>query len=610
MKERGKVRRSAIISTFGPGSVVDFRSAGGAVSAVVAGIDEWEGRQPGSLGTGNLRVQEPRLERALNVSYFVLPPVVAESWTATANHSETRPIPIVRFPQYLQCPRCNRIAPQREWGADPGRNYRYCKKCTRENPGREKVFVYPVRFVMACEKGHLDEFPWEDWVGHKSDCTHRWGKFLKLESRHPGLSGLILSCPKCGAYRTMDGIFSAERMRKYRCRGKRPWLSGDDEECDRDPRVVQRGASNIYFPATESALSIPPWSDPLQQALGIYWRTILDTRPSDRETFIRILAGSELAPILRNLQMTPEELVAKINQRVNWYSGDEILDLRWAEYQHFVSGVGDKYTDHEFEIRNEKVPDLLKPYFTNIVRAVRLREIRAIRGFTRIQPPGGDENDTNIAPISLGKKDWLPAIEVRGEGIFLEINTERLKVWEKNPDVLERATTINHGWQEEYQTRYRKNAPFYVTPRFLLVHTFSHALMRQLTLECGYSGASLSERLYVRDENPEMCGVLVYTATSDSDGTLGGLQRQGLADRIALTIRGAIRAMEWCSSDPLCIEGMTAARESHSMAACHACCLAPETSCEHFNKFLDRGMLIGIPENPETGFFNPFLREG
>ena len=608
MSERGKIRRSAIISTFGPGAVVDFRSAGGAVSAVVAGIDDWEGDYPGSFGTSNLRVQEPRLERALNVSYFVLPPVAAES-KKEEKDPETKPIHAVRFPRYLQCPRCNRIAPQKEWGHDPGRNYRYCPQCTRENPGRKKVFVYPVRFIMACENGHLDEFPWEDWVGHKPDCDHPWGGFLKLESRYPGLSGLILSCPECGAYRSMDGIFSAERMQKYRCSGKRPWLSEDDEECDKDPRVVQRGASNIYFPATESALSIPPWSDPLQQALGLFWRPILDTEPSSREFFIKNILHKELAPVLRGLQLTPEELVAKINQRVEWYSGDEILDLRGAEYRHFISGVDSEYADHEFEIRNERVPEPLRHYFTNIVRAVRLREIRAIKGFTRILPPGGDENDTNIAPISLDRKDWLPAIEVRGEGIFLEINAKSLKKWERNADVLERALSINQGWQNEYLDRYHTNAPFNITPRFLLAHTFSHALMRQLTLECGYSGASLSERLYVRDESPEMCGVLVYTATSDSDGTLGGLQRQGLADRIAPTIRGAIRAMEWCSSDPLCIEGMTAARESHSMAACHACCLAPETSCEHFNKFLDRGMLIGTPGSPDTGFFTPLLRE-
>jgi len=609
VSDRGKIRRSAVISTFGPGAVVDFRSAGGAVSAVVAGLDEWEGRASGSFGASCLRVHEPRLERALNVSHFVIPPVAAES-NVEENRPETRPIPAVRFPQYLQCPRCNRIAPVGKWRDEPGKIYRYCPKCTHESPGGKKVFVYPVRFIMACENGHLDEFPWDDWVEHKSDCNYKQGGFLKLESKYPGISGLILSCPECGVYRSMDGIFSAGKMQKHRCRGKRPWLSGVDEVCDRTPRVIQRGASNIYFPVTGSALSIPPWSDRLQQALGYYWRPILYTEPSNREFFIKNILHRELAPILRDLQLTPDDLVTIINQRVKRYSGDEILDLRGAEYRQFTSGVDNECNgDHEFEIRNEEVPEFLEPYFARIVRAVRLREIRALKGFTRVLPPGGDINDTNIAPISLEKKDWLPAIEVRGEGIFLEINAEPLRTWERNTEVMDRANSINRGWQDEWQSRYQKGTPFSITPRFLLAHTFSHALMRQLTLECGYSGASLNERLYIRDETPEMCGVLIYTATSDSDGTLGGLQRQGTTERIARTIAGAIRSMEWCSSDPLCIEGMTAARESHSKAACHACCLAPETSCEHFNKFLDRGVLVGTPENPDIGFFTSLLRE-
>lgn len=608
MADNGKIRRSAVISTFGPGSVVDFRIGESAVSAVVGGIDEWEGDDPVKFRTGPLRIQEPRLERALDVSFFILPPVDLSSQNPDPEQNWVKKIPAVRFPRYLQCPQCNRIAPERRWGSDPGRDYRYCDRCTRENPGGKKIFVYPVRFIIACENGHLDEFPWDDWVEHKPDCDNR-GKFLKLESKYPGLSGLILSCPKCGAFKSMDGIFSAERMAKYTCHGRRPWLATDDEECDKPCRAIQRGASNMYFPVTKSALSIPPWSDSLQIALGYHWSSIVTTEESHREFYVTKILYRELEPLLKDFKLTPQELLLKIEQRVRWYSGNEILDLRGAEYQHFTSGVDNEYPANEFEIRNEKIPEYLQPYFSGIVRAVRLREIRALTGFTRIQPPGYDDDELDVAPISVEKSDWLPAIEVRGEGIFLELNRNTLKNWERVPEIKKRASVINRGWQAEYLERYQKPAPFDITPRFLLLHTFSHALMRQLTLECGYSGASLSERLYVRDESPEMCGILIYTATSDSDGTMGGLQRQGLAERIGATIMGAIKSMEWCSSDPLCIEGMTASDESHSLAACHACCLAPETSCEHFNRFLDRALLVGTPDRPETGYFTSLLRE-
>jgi hypothetical protein len=100
-----------------------------------------------------------------------------------------------------------------------------------------------------------------------------------------------------------------------------------------------------------------------------------------------------------------------------------------------------------------------------------------------------------------------------------------------------------------------------------------------------------------------MAGLLIYTATTDSDGTLGGLQRQGKAARIEGILQRGLEAMEWCSSDPLCISDMMGAGASFSIAACHSCVLTPETSCETFNRFLDRGLLVGTPDSPAAGFF-------
>jgi hypothetical protein len=204
---------------------------------------------------------------------------------------------------------------------------------------------------------------------------------------------------------------------------------------------------------------------------------------------------------------------------------------------------------------------------------------------------------------------WLPAIEVRGEGFFLVIDEARLKHWEIYGPVMQRAEEIDSAWKREWRSRHGADsaAPNTITSRYLLVHTFAHALMRQLTLECGYSRASLRERIYVAHGNNPMSGLLIFTATPDADGTLGGLQRQGDASRIVRTIHAAVQSMESCSSDPLCIEGMLAKPESFLQAACHACVLAPETSCEEFNRFLDRAMIVGLPGDRKIGFFNGFL---
>ena len=461
---------------------------------------------------------------------------------------------------------------------------------------------------MACAKGHLDDFPWHFWVSHKENCRKKDDAELYLRPERPGLAGLILSCGVCNAQRSMDGVFSADTWQGFSCRGRRPWLAADNETCDCQPRVLQRGASNLYFPVLESALSIPPWSDALQEALGVYWNPIVNTKPEDRATFIRMLALGELAPVLNELGLSPKDVAQLIEERLNRYNDNAILNIRQEEYRQLAIGVENAgRNDREFEVRNVPVPDTLSMFFSRIVRVVRLREVRALKGFTRINPPG-DEDSPDIAAISVGESRWLPAVEVRGEGIFLAFNEKTLHHWESQPVVEERARKIQKAWSIEWQQRYGDGNPTQrISPRYLLAHTFAHALMRQLTLECGYSSAALRERLYVNDGDDGMMGLLIYTATSDSDGTLGGLQRLGSTQRIKRAVEAAVRAMEWCSSDPLCMEGMISGSDGLSLAACHSCVLAPETACEQYNRFLDRALLVGLPDIPDAGFFSPLL---
>ncbi len=606
----GDLRRSAALMTFGPGAVVDFRADGAAVSAVAAGLEEWDRSFPPPGLRNPQRIAEPRLQRKLSVDGFRLPPVVDESRPIDDGNPDRRTLVAARFPEWLQCPQCDRLAPARRWSHEPGRAYRYCARCTREAPGQRKVFAVPIRFVMACSKGHLDEFPWHIWVAHKHSCQKKDRADLYLQSERPGLAGLILSCRVCGARRSMDGVFSARTWHGFHCRGRRPWLAGADETCDSEPRALQRGASNLYFPVLESALSIPPWSDALQEALGVYWTPIIRAEPEDRATFIRMLAQGELEPVLNELGLSPEELAQQVEDRLARYNDDAILNIRQEEYRQFVLGADTADRDaREFEVRSVSLPDSLRPYFSRIVRVVRLREVRALKGFTRINPPG-DEDSPDIAAIAVGQPGWLPAIEVRGEGIFLAFSQETLHPWEVLDIVQDRARKVHAAWLVEWRNRHGEGDPAWsITPRYLLVHTFAHALMRQLTLECGYSTAALRERLYVSEGDEGMAGLLIYTATSDADGTLGGLQRQGESHRIERAVEAAVRAMEWCSSDPLCIEGLVAGADGLSLAACHACVFAPETACEEYNRFLDRALLVGLPNSSDAGFFSPLLRD-
>ncbi len=610
------LRRSAVVSTFGPGSVVDFRAGGGAVSGIAAGLEEWDRSFPPAGLAHPQVIREARLQKKLGVKGFRTPPVTLER--RKDDDPDNRRLVAVRFPKWLQCPGCDAIKPERRWKNDPGHAYRYCPTCTENAPGNSKVFVIPVRFVMACKHGHVDEFPWDWWVGHKPEC--RVGQRenverhsgLMLQSESPGLAGLILSCPKCGARRSMDGVFSKKTWEHGpKCRGYRPWLADGDEVCGKEQNAVQRGASNLYFAVTESALSIPPWSDRLQEALGDWWSSLTNLDDlSKLEDYITFLAKGDLENILKDLEMSPADLAEAIRNRLASYGQLRTDDLRPAEYRQFVTEPGrSRIPDIDFETRREVVSPEIASWIFRVVRAVRLREVRAIKGFTRINPPG-DPDSPEVARLSKAPLEWLPAIDVRGEGIFLALNEERLSIWENRADVIARASECEIRHQADWKERYGDNTePLQaITPRYMLCHTLAHALMRQLTLECGYSSASLQERIYAGSGDEQMAGLLIYTATPDSDGTLGGLQRQGKTGRIEGILQRAIEAIEWCSSDPLCITDMMAAINSYSHSVCHACCLAPETSCEAFNCFLDRALLTGDGTGSGLGYFEDMLR--
>lgn len=597
----GKLRRSSVLMTFGPGAIVDFRAEGAPVSAVVMGLEDWDRYNPKGL-THPQHIHEVRLEKKLKVQGFRLPPVRLDE--DDKGDTDWDFLRANRFPDWLQCPSCNRIGHSALWSNDPGKAGRYCQFCSH---GEERVHVVPVRFVLSCDKGHLDDFPWHFYVNHKKACTNK--SFLVLKSERPGLAGLMLSCPdsKCNAKRSLDGIFSKDAI-PLPCRGHRPWLGmGANEPCDQSVRVLQRGASNMFFPVLDSALSIPPWSDRLQDALGIYWHSLVAVEDeSQRRMHVDFLAKGPLVAVLEELNMSSEELSAEVGKRIAKHGNAAMLDIRGEEFRELCEKVRSSLPDPEFEVRHEPVPGGLKNCLDRLARVVRVREVRAMRGFARIEPPGDDPD--RIARISRGAMDWLPGIEVRGEGIFLTLREDLVSRWESSPAVVTRTSEL--AKTEKKDRLASLPAAENVdpgAPRFLLLHTLAHALMRQLSLECGYSTSSLRERLYVREGDFPMAGFLIYTATPDSDGTLGGLQRQGDGTRMQRIFRSAIEAMRWCSSDPLCIEGAATMSDSRNLAACHSCVLAPETACEMFNQYLDRAMLVGTPANPSIGFFQELL---
>lgn len=600
----GKVRRSQAVTTFGPGAILDIRAGakgGGPVSVVAAGLDDWDALA-GAKGVKNTQtVFEPRLQRLLGVRGFRLAPVEPEEVPEDQQPSKGK-LGGYRFPDWLQCPQCYELKRSRLWSHDPGDAAKYCAPCSEESG--QRVFVVPVRFVVACRRGHLEEFPWHIWVQHANDCLNNRpdGKLKLISTSGAGLASLFVECPVCHQRRSLEEIFKPDALGGLRCRGKRPWLPSDDASCGERLHVCQRGASNLYFPNICSSLDIPPWSDSIQQSLGSDWDRLVTFDAQKRREYI------ELLQLEAEVGMTVDDLLQIIALRMGELENYDPSRLRYDEYHALLNGnAGSGGKQSEFDARPEVVPDEAAQWFGAFTRVVRLREVRALKNFTRIDPPAGwdESGPSEFAPISAQAKDWLPAVEVRGEGIFIALKQETLVDWETLEVVKDRAQILHGAYKRQWQERMKRETepPRQITARFVLLHTLAHVLIRQLALECGYSSSSLRERIYADQGERDMAGILVYTASTDADGTLGGLVREGKSARLVEVLRSSIRTARWCSSDPLCITSIASLSDETNLAACHSCVMAAETSCEEFNRFLDRAMLVGLPDCLSLGFF-------
>lgn len=603
----GEVRRSSALMTYGPGAIVDMRASEAPVSGVHCGLEDWDSEAPLIGSLTNQKIIERRLCYKLGKRYFRLPPVVERKLFGSRNSSEKDfSLLIRRFPNWLQCPSCSKLKESTKWPQEPGFAFRYCASCTERRPGKKKVFTVPVRFVVACENGHLEDFPWNWWVRHQKSCSN---PELTLNSVGAGLAGLKLSCSSCAATRSLEHAFSKTALAGLICHGQRPWLTSDDTNClnsgeNGKYRVVQRGASNLYYPVFESALDIPPWTAPIQSILNDRWDD-LDNIEDNDQRLQYIKNTKAIMDAANRAGLSAEDIAQAFSEMqglAKLINGDEI---RLDEYRVLNSFLPN--THREFESSSVEIASMAAPFLHIVTRVARLREVRVLRGFTRIKPPSEEENQ-ELAPLSVSPMDWLPAIEIRGEGIFISLDIDKLRTWEAREDVAARARMIDDQYSEYWSASHPGiERKIQCSPRRFLIHTLSHALISQLTLECGYSTASLRERLYIDDETDGMCGVLIYTGTSDSDGTLGGLQARAETELMVSTLLGALKSMQWCSSDPLCVHGELAISEAFSIASCHSCTLLPETSCESHNRFLDRGLLIGTPQNPDLGFFNSLI---
>ena len=623
-----KVRASNVVFPFGVGAMMDMPEG----VYMTVSCDYWK---KSSLTT----IHDERLEKVLKVKGFRSPVVKGED-----DENANIYIPLIQFPRWMFCPKCRKFQDLEEWekqykilnGKDQVMKKNKCPKC--------KVKLSPARIIVACEDGHIDDFPWIQWVHYKNSkavCS-KPDIYIKTNGVSSGLEGIVIECKTCNIRTNLANVFNKDRNifkeledraikqesllseeHSLGCKGNMPW-KGTNDKCTKYPIALQRGATNIYFPKVESSILIPPYSEKINLLIENseeYQKMIsgIETMKGvgvEEELIQQAIDGFYIK--ISNEIGQDVDLIKVIIDRKLDSDGDkdEILESRnkykEEEYKAIIGEFGYDIIDQvDFTVKEINGNKFEESYIDKVVLINKMKEVRALVGFSRINAPDAnimevdEDNEKSTVVRPLDDTTWYPAVEVRGEGIFIQFNDNEIKEWVKSDDEIEkRAKDLNKKYNKILKERGHQTRQ--ITSKFLLLHTLAHLLIKELSFKCGYSTTSLRERVYCNscDEDYNMTGILIYTANGDSEGTMGGLVRQGREDKLPLIIKSAIEKARFCSSDPVCVESKGQGRDALNLSACYSCTLISETSCEEFNTLLDRAMIVGTLDNPKIGFFN------
>jgi Domain of unknown function (DUF1998) len=614
----GEIRQSQVLSTFGPGSMVDLPNH----SVLIGGLNHWQGYQNQPIYEDRLASRIAEILEVSRVSMYAPP-------TQETDPSAKRTgIKAFVFPTWF-------VAQKSESYEFQGRSYQsralmpYLRLVSGGylNEAKKKVSVVPIRFVQACPNGHISDIDWYKFVN--KDCRSNCPAQLYLDEGGTGnnFADIFVRCEKCKKRRPLgDAIQSPDNILGF-CRGNRPWLGHDNarEQClvsrtgtDNVPaksernRLLVRSASNAYFAQTLSVISIPDSDQKLKAAVNLVHEDFLqyaedegDIRKERKKERVK-----EAISAFTDIQIWQEVERRKLGQEPPKKS------IKQVELEAFLESdaeVGEDIPDGDFYACTRKLtglPPALAERIDRIVLVHRLLEVIAQVGFTRFESELPDINgDLSLgvrrAALSLDN-NWVPAIENRGEGVLISFQANAIQEWLTRSTVKARGKELSDGFQQWCQRRGLNpdDVKFPGLP-YIMLHSLSHLLITSISLECGYAASSIRERIYAGEYG---YGILLYTGSSSSEGTLGGLVQIG--DRIEHHLASALEYGKLCSNDPVCSqhkpENAQVERFLHG-SACHSCLLIAEPSCERRNEFLDRDLVVNTLNSSGAAFFPDIL---
>lgn len=590
-KAQGQLRQSQIITTFGPGALIDLPKH----SVIVGGLEFWP-------KTSDLdEIVEIRLSQKLQTMTGVpAPKLYAPPPDSSDPRESLKGIRVWRFPEWF-------VVREEGTGGERERSRRLVRREALDDKDRfDGRQVVATRFVRACPRGHVDDLDWYHFV-HGADDTCRRQLWLDERGVSGDLADLVVRC-ECGKRRSMHEATALEMNPLGTCHGARPWLGRDaNEDCKHPSRLLIRTATNAYFPQIVSVLSLPDRGTAVEKVVKELWDDLQIV-----ESLAELAVLKKKPNITEKLALFKDEEVLAAIREIKLGKGSD-RPVKQVESDALLSvpeGYGDDIPiDPNFHARRlpEQVWRKTDRFagIASVIQLHRLREVMAVIGFTRLEavtPDINGEYETDVERAQIASEpSWFPAVENRGEGIFVQLREEAVSDWLSRPATIKRLAELAAGQQMWTKDR-RKDRPFSGGP-YILLHTLSHLLIQSLSMRCGYPASSIRERIYSDPETGHF-GVLLYTGSPDAEGTLGGLVQEArhIEDHLVLALwMGGL-----CSNDPICSqhspENNLEARWLHG-AACHGCTLISETSCEMRNEYLDRALVVPILGVSDAAFF-------
>ncbi|EFO80094.1 hypothetical protein OSCT_2025 [Oscillochloris trichoides DG-6] len=592
-KAHGQLRRGQLLTTYGPGALFDLPRH----SAIIGGLDAWP-------KTSHLEeIIEPRLVRSIErLTDVVHPKLYAPPAAEDSPGSTALGVGVYRFPEWF-------VVQEEATLGGRNRARRLVHRKALSNGRFEKLPVVATRFVAACSHGHLDDLDWR-YFAHRGSSDCRKQLWLDELGTSGDLGDLVVRC-ECGKERRMSEASNRTLKALGTCKGRRPWLGpNSDAECTEPARLLIRTASNAYFAQVLSVLSIPERDNPIDAVVDELWDDgLCVVREPSVLSIMRMIPKNtaKLEPF------SDDDLMAAIARKK---SGEIIPEkpIKQVELDAILAapeGYGDDVPlNEDFHARclPKKVwhHSSISDKIAAVYQLHRLREVMALIGFTRfeaIMPDINGEYEAEVERAEIAREpSWFPAVENRGEGIFIQIDAAALDAWRKRAAVKARIEALWRG--HELWKAQRKGKHDFPGDAYILLHSLSHLLLQSVALRCGYPMSAIRERIYT-DYKGGRYGILLYTGSPDSAGTLGGLVQQARA--IEEHLDYALRTAMLCSNDPICAQH-TADDQLEGRwllgAACHGCTLIGESSCEMRNDYLDRALVVPVLGVEDAAFFS------